>query len=257
MPEWQKLLVAAGGAAATAAVVYYLLKEDSDKSRALPVDEKSKAPAAAGKRKVEDVPYEEVLQILKEIAQSQDQMKGHMKRLIKELFKEPMDFDKVYTRVMQVIPADPLDKYQLSMGEFDRLLDTHQNDPKVREWIAKIMGSPSPDSVASDNAKAISVKQVMEVHQLMLQELDALAKKISEKPNLSQYDSKTVTIAAQAIVGYKVEDKFGITSEDIESAVLLHHTVLATDQEFANLNVNIQGTMGKLMQATSPGGMMG
>ena len=50
-------------------------------------------------------------------------------------------------------------------------------------------------------------------------------------PNKNDLDIKTVTIAAQAIVGAKIEKKFDLTSEDIESAVMMLHTMLAADQD--------------------------
>merc|ERR1719160_1362780 len=128
------------------------------------------------------------------------------------------------------------------MMDFDKLLDKFQSDPKVRKAIAQIMGTPNPDRV-----REISVKTVIDVHTFMLEELEKMLKYFNGIKDQSSYDMKTVTIAAQALVGAKVEERFSITSEDIENAVLMHHTQLATDKEFANINIKIQNTMGKLM----------
>merc|ERR1712194_456981 len=95
--------------------------------------------------------------------------------------------------------------------------------------------------------QAISVRQIIDVHTFMLEELESVVKYFQNVPNKESYDLKTVTIAAQAMVGYKIEEKFSIASEDIESAVLMYHTTLATDQEFAQINIKIQHVMGKLM----------
>jgi hypothetical protein len=253
MVEWKKLLFAAGGAAATAAIVYYLLKEESEKAKLLPLDgkEKSKDSKAPARRRIEDVTKDEVLQILKEISQSQDEMKGYMKGLTDELLLAELDFDEVYRRVRDVQPDDPLEKYNFTMPEFDQLLDTHQNDSAVRNWISKIMGAPSPDSVPSKKAKEISVKQVLECHWLMYSELESLAALIEGRCKSRNYDNKTVTIAAQAVVGSKVQQKYGITSDEIESAVLQHHAILATDQDFGQVNDKIKTTMGRLINAGS------
>merc|ERR1719343_1890391 len=109
------------------------------------------------------------------------------------------------------------------------------------------MGAPNPQSVTSERVQAITVKKILDVHMFMLDELERLVKKFQDVQDKDQYDMKTVTIAAQAIIGSKVEQAFGITSEDIESAVLMYHTVLATNQDFASININIQHTMAKLM----------
>lgn len=247
MENWKKLLLAAGGAAGTCAVLYYLLREESEAKGARGDANKKSKELKKGKTKVEEITKEQVQQVLQEIIQSQEQMKGYMKELTKELLSKRLTFEQTYQRVKEVQPSDPLEKYGLSMQDFDQLLDKHQTDPLVREAIAKIMGAPNPSQVASDKVQAITVKKILDVHQFMLEELERLVDYFEHVPNKNTYDLKTVTIAAQAIVGSKVEAKFGITSEDIESAVLMYHTVLATDQEFANINVKIQHTMGKLM----------
>merc|ERR1719476_684976 len=109
------------------------------------------------------------------------------------------------------------------------------------------MGAPMPGSKTSDKVQSITVKKIIDVHKFMLEELEKLVKNFQTLPNKESYDMKTVTIAAQACVGSKVEGRFGITSEDIEAAVLVHHTTLATDQEFASVNIQIQHTTGRLM----------
>jgi hypothetical protein len=245
--DWKKLLLAAGGAAGVCAVLYYLLKEESAVKSLLNdlVDEDGKRELK--KHSVDEITKEQVEKILQEIIKSQEQMKGYMKELTVELLSKSLTFEQTYQRVKDVQPSDPLDKYGLSMTDFDQLLDKHQSDQKVRDAIAKIMGAPSPSSISSEKVQAITVKQIIEVHTFMLQELDKLVGHFQTLPNKESFDMKTVTIAAQAIVGSKIEQSFGITSEDIESAVLMYHTMLATDQEFAAINVKIQHAMGKLM----------
>mmetsp|Transcript_54085 Transcript_54085/g.128813 ORF Transcript_54085/g.128813 Transcript_54085/m.128813 type:complete len:254 (+) Transcript_54085:91-852(+) len=246
MEKWQKILAAAGAVAGVAAVGYYLLKEEPAASASAGGEGGLRAKAG-GKPKVEEIAKEEVLTILDEIIASQTQMKGYMKDLTKKLLKEPMTFEETYTRVKDVQPKDPLEKYQLSMMDFDQLLDQHQADPAVRERIAKIMGAPSPGSEVSEKVGKITPKKIIDVHKFMLEALEELVTHFSSISGKDSYDMKTVTIAAQAMVGAKVEQKFDITSEDIECAVLMNHATLAADQEFTNINIQIQHTMGKLM----------
>lgn len=196
----------------------------------------------------EEFSKEAVHQILTEIIDSQETMKVCMKDLTKMLNSQNLTFEQTYDKVKEVQPTDPLEKHNLSMVEFDRLLDQYQSDPKVREAIGKIMGvSPSPNSASSEKVQGITVKVVIEVHRFMVQELESLVDKYKGMHNKSDLDIKTVTIAAQAIVGAKIEKKFDLTSEDIESAVMMLHTMLAADQEFEKINIKIQNTMMKLM----------
>lgn len=249
--NWQKLLLAAASAAGAAAVLCYLMKEEPKKKDSKA--QESKDAPSGGKMKVEDFTKEAVQKILKEIIESQELMKGYMKDLTKELRSKNMTFDETYDRVRKVQPTDPLEKHQLTMMEFDQLLDKYQSDPAVREAIAKIMGTPNASSVASEKVQGINVKTIIEVHTFMLKELEELVVKYKGMQQKKDLDMKTVTIVAQAIVGSKIQDKFDITSEDIESAVLMYHTMLATDQEFANINLKIQHTMSKLMGTPSQG----
>jgi len=242
-----KLLVTAGGAVAVGALAYYLLKKDDKETPADKGIQKKEEVAAAAPQSLDKVTKEQVMQILEEIIKSQEQMKVHMKEISQEIRGKELSFDQIYQRVKKVQPVDPLEKYGLSMVSFDQLLDKHQGDQNVRDTIAKIMGTPNPNSCHSEKVQAITVKTIIDVHNFMLEELNALVKDFSALPNKDSYDTKTVTVVAQAIVGSKIESKFSLTSEDIESAVLMYHTMLATDQDFAAINIKIQQTMSKLM----------
>merc|ERR1712039_582563 len=169
------------------------------------------------------------------------------RELTQELLQNPLSFEQTYDRVKQVQPRDPLEKYGLGMMDFDQLLDKHQGDSQVRESISKIMGAPNPGATQSEGVQAITVRQIIDVHQFMLEQIEEVTKHFHSLPDKDKYDVKTVTIVTQALVGSKIEAKFKITSEDIESAVMMHHTFFATDQEFAQLNIKIQHAMGKLM----------
>ncbi|KAF4651000.1 hypothetical protein FOL46_000601 [Perkinsus olseni] len=134
------------------------------------------------------------------------------------------------------------------MMEFDQLLDREQNDPQIRECIVEIMGGKIPEGGAQPT-KQLSVKQIISIHEFMLQQLDRIVTEFSAMPESVRvnFDMKTVTIAAQAIVGSAVENKFSVSSEDIESAVMLNHAQLSVSQQFANINIKMQETMTKLM----------
>lgn len=228
-------------------MLYYLLKEESAVKALLNELGDEDGKRKLKKHSVDDITKEQVEQILQEIIQSQQQMKGYMKELISELLSKSLTFEQTYQRVKDVQPSDPLDKYGLSMTDFDQMLDKHQNDPKVRDAIAKIMGAPNPSNASNEKVQGITVKQIIEVHSFMLKELEDLVAYFQTLPNKESFDMKTVTIAAQGMVESKVQQSFSISSDEIESAVLMHHAMLATDQEFADVNVKIQLAMQKLM----------
>ncbi|CAE7317756.1 SGR1, partial [Symbiodinium necroappetens] len=80
-------------------------------------------------------------------------------------------------------------------------------------------------------------------------EVEKLVQQFKSLKSQATYDSKTVTLTAQAMVGAKVEEKFDLTSEDIERAVVRYHEELATNKEFASVNMQMQKAMSYLMGA--------
>lgn len=242
--DWKRLLTFSAVAAGSVAVLYFLLREEPETS----VGGSRSVEEEERKRSVEDVTIEEIREIIASIVESQEKMRSHMRALTKELLKSPSTaFDDVYKRVLEVQPTDPLEKRGLSMADFDQLLNKYQGDPEVRLGIARIMGVPPEMPASGGPAKMVAAEKTVEVHAFMLSELEKLLGGFMAVPDRSSYDVKTVTLAAQAIVGAKVEEKYGLTSEDIEHAVVAHQSTLATDQEFASINMKMQQTMAQLM----------
>lgn len=232
-----KVFLVAGGAAGIIGIVYCLSK----RVPASPVT----VTVSPGKPKIDDITKEQVQEILLEIIKSKEKMQSCMRDLVKGLTK-PLSFEATYRKVSETAPIDPLEKSGLTTMEFDQLLEKYQTDANIREHIAKIMGA-SPTSQVPEKVQRIEVKTIILVHSFMLDELKALVAHFQGVQNKESYDMKSVTIAAQILISSKIEEKFDITAEDVESAVLMHHTMLATDGDFSKLNIEIQHTMGKLM----------
>lgn len=231
---WQKALAAASAGVALLAVALCTARGASDRTT---------ASGASGEFVPADrVSKEKLRQILQEVLQAQKEMEELMQRLIAELRAKPLSFEDIYQHVQKVAPGDPLDKHGITTLEFDALIDEHQGDQAVRDSIAKIMGMPTPSSKTPDSVQQITVKQVVDIHTFMLAELHVLLESYDAK----SHDSKVAVVAIQALVGAKIEQKFKLASKDVEAAVLMHHTMLATDADFAKLNVDIQTAMGKL-----------
>mmetsp|Transcript_98345 Transcript_98345/g.228038 ORF Transcript_98345/g.228038 Transcript_98345/m.228038 type:complete len:254 (-) Transcript_98345:167-928(-) len=250
MESWKRILLYAGGAAGVAAVLYYLLREEPEVKVGASTNE-SEESKEKKKMTVEDVTKEQVQEILNSIVVSQEKMRGHMKALTKQLRENrQMTFEQAYARVREVQPEDPLERHGLSMFDFDQLLNKFQSDSQVRQGIVRIMGVP-PDTAptSGDKGPQVPASKTVEVHAFMLQELEKLLQYFHTIKDKESYDVKTVTLAAQAVVGAKVEEKYNLSSEDIERAVVTHHSALAMDQEFASINMKMQQTMAQLMGA--------
>jgi hypothetical protein len=178
-------------------------------------------------------------------------MKVHMKTITKELLQKELngDLDQTYRRIKAVEPEDSLEKYRISVAEFDQLLREYGSDPQIKEGLRKMMGVHN--SVA-EKEQVIPLEKVIDVHAYMLKELSDLVGSFEVlKKDVPQdhYDRKTVTLAVQAIMDARVEEKFSVKSEDIEQAVIRHHCKLATDQKFANISQEMHGRMEKLVGA--------
>jgi len=254
MEGWKKALMYAGGATGVAAVLYYLLREEPE---GLSGEGGAAASKEAGKKDIlqaEDVTKDQVILILKQMIDSQERMKAHMKELTVKLIEKDMDFEETYEQVRSVQPDDPLERSGLSMNDFDQLLNKHQADPQVMEGITRIMGMADPGNKPAGKLKDVSEAQVIEVHAFMLMELKGLLALFSGIKSTRNWDMKTVTLASQAIVGAKVEKKYNLNSEEIERAVMKHHNTLATNQEFEQINIKMQQTMTSLMGTAGPGG---
>mmetsp|Transcript_88584 Transcript_88584/g.141011 ORF Transcript_88584/g.141011 Transcript_88584/m.141011 type:complete len:244 (-) Transcript_88584:111-842(-) len=236
MEGWKKALLVAGAAGA-GCVLYYLLREEQDTKQPSgdEIDEKANPEAELAK----------VQKLLAEMIKSQELMLYHMKNLAPVVRTKKLDFDETYKLLKGVQPEDPLQKNGLTIAEFDSYLDKHINDPKVKEGVQQLVTLQNPH--VAPQAVVASSEQIIEVHKYMLEEVEKLVKQFKTKSDRESYDPKTVTLTAQSLVGAKVEEKFGLTSEDIEHAVMRHHEVLATDKEFASTTLQMQKRMSELM----------
>ncbi|CAK9100472.1 Hypothetical protein SCF082_LOCUS47015 [Durusdinium trenchii] len=249
--EWSKKLVLVGGVAASAAVLLYLCKARKDGAASEDAEIKDQQASSSGHKRVqsEEAAKEQLKDILKELIKAQEQMKTVIKDLTQELQRTPSSLVEICKKIEKVQPPDPMVKHGLQLMDLDKLLEKHQQDTEIRNSIAKIMGAPNPHNIASEKIQSISVKDVIEYHKFMLQELTTL---IDEYENLppgerQALDPKTVTIAAQVVVGARFEQEHQVSSEDVETAVLMYHANLATDQTFASVNIQIQHAMSRLM----------
>jgi len=245
---WQQWAALAGSAAAAGVVAYYLFKNDSTEAQ------QSETKKEKGRVNVDEMTRNDVLEILQDILKSQETMKTVMKSLTQELIKNQLTLNQTYNKIKVSQPEDPLDKYGVSMADFDVLLEKHQHDPNVRDAISRIMGAPSNMNLNS-KIQGVSRKTIVQIHEFMLTELKKLVEEFQKHPDRLTLDARTLTMTAQAIIGARVESKFGLTSDEIESAVLFNHSSLISDSEFARVNVQMQQTMSQLMGSQFPAGM--
>ena len=229
----------AGLTLAVAGTAYYIAKRSS-----LSVGGRS------GKRKVDQITKEQVIQIIDEIAAAQSKMKGITQTAIGEVIEKNMTFEQTYDYCVKIQPTDPLQKYGLTTGDFDLLLDREQHDHRVRERLAKIMGmQESTDELATASGrtrKSLEVKELVNIHEFMLEELKSVSSEVDTKLKRgSGVDMRALAVAAQVLVGAKVQEKFGVDTDDIESSIIKNHDMLSRDAKFASVNEEIQRLMAR------------
>jgi len=248
--QTSNILFGAAAAAGVAALLYYLLKE-----------EKSTNSGDGGFSSMEGCPFkpkepaggkitrDELLQILSNIAKSQDEMKTIMSELMKDVIDLQPDFATMYDLVKRKTPEDPLEKAGITMQEFDTMLDANQDDPEIRKAILTLMGGDAAqanqaNSEVSKKVLELTVPKIRDIHVFMLEELRNL---VPQATKVQKPDGKTIAITAQALVGAKVQAKFNLSADEVEAAVRHHHTSLACDQDFATLALQVQQIMSRLM----------
>ena len=247
MPELSTLSkLAVGGVVVAASVgaAYYLFRKEetiaiveSDANVAQPRKTSEKIDA-------KKVTIDELISMMDRIIESQNAMKGVMKGISEEITEKNLSFGDAYALVQKKQPVDPMEELGISMSEFDELLDKYQEDPRVLDSISRIMG-PSEDDLASDDGKILSVKELVDIHQFMLDELMQISGEV--KKSKTTTDARTTTATAQVLVGARVEAKFKISSPAVERSVMVHQNQLATNHQFATINMMMQQAMTELM----------
>ena len=242
-----KVAIGASLAVATAGLVYVLFRNEEEtvqKSANTSVAEPEKAPIQ--KMDASKVSVEQLLSIMDRIIDSQNAMKGVMKKITDEITGGDLTFKQAYERVKELQPNDPMEQTGLTMNEFDELLDKYQEDPRILDSIARIMG-PSEDDMAGDDGKTLTVKELIDIHQYMLDELRGISEELKAGNEKASFDPRTLTVTAQVLVGAKVEKKFKVGSPAVERSVMMHQAQLATDHKFATINMMMQQAMTELM----------
>ncbi len=237
-----KIALAAGAVAAAVGVGYYLVQ------RRRTVAPKKPLGAASRKRVVDSISKEQVIEIIDEIAEAQNQMRRITQSAIEEVIAKKLNFDQTFELCLKSQPVDPLRKYDLTTGDFDNLLDREQHDPRVRQKLAKIMGLVESEGGAIGSAKPIKpidMAKLIEVHDFMLDQLKKVAVELEPRMHKGDIDMRALAIAAQVLVGAKVQDRFGVETDDIEAALIQHHENLSSDKHFGEINEEIQGLMAK------------
>lgn len=236
-----KIAAIAGVSLAVAGAAYYIAQKSA-----------IRAQGGLGKRKVDQITKEQVITIIDEIASAQNKMKAITQTAISEVISRGLNFEQTYEYCLKIQPSDPLQKYGLTTGDFDLLLDREQHDHRVRERLAKIMGmQDSGDELSNAQGrtgarKSLEVKELLTIHEFMLEELRGVSAEVDEKLKRGPgVDMRALAVAAQVLVGAKVQQRFAVDTDDIETSIVKHHEVLSKDVKFANVNDDIQRLMAK------------
>lgn len=251
------VVAVAGGVAVIGALLYYLFRDDSSENK----DESNTLVEATvtndrlenmAKGSLDTFTKEDMLLLLDEILESQNSLKKVMRSLTSDFIADPpKSLQDCYDKVKDASPQDPLDKRKISLVDFDRLVERFYNDEGISSAIEKIMGIHGPSSI-TERVGNISSDQLIKVNEFMLKELREFVDQYIFIANKDQFDVKTLTIAAQVWVGSKVEKQFNLSSDEIETSMLLHSQTLRNDPEFGRISFQMQATMEQLLGSPAP-----
>jgi len=235
----KKTALLMGGAAAVVGIA--VVRSNVSKSRL--AKEGRMSATSSGKQAATDLESKEgVLSVLLEMASSQSVSRQQLKELATETQSKSLSLSQACARCTQTGVSDPLAKRKLSIGDFNSALSKHADDPAIQQAIATLMGSPPTGVAATEASQALTVQNLVDIHNFMLAEFEKLA----AWSDMGSQDARTVTFAAQAVVAGKSEAKFKVSPEDIEAAVLAQQGALACNDEFAGINLKLQQTIAKL-----------
>jgi hypothetical protein len=238
-----KVAILGAAVAASAGIVYFLFRKDEQVSLTSADSVASKQTAVVNKLDASKVTSDELLSIMSRILESQNSMKTVMKDITDEIKSGDLEFSAAYDLVKQRQPTDPMEEIGVEMDEFDQLLDKYQEDPRILDAIARIMG-PSEEDMANDDGKVLSIKELIDIHRFMLEQLKSIG---TEMKSIPSAEPRTSTATAQVLVGARVEKNFNITSTAVERSVMIHQNALAGNHEFATINMLMQQAMTELM----------
>jgi len=245
MESWQKLLIAAGGAAGVAALFCYLLQDE---------ESEAEASAVAASKSSKSMSKEELLEFLKQMADSNALAQANVAAVAKKMGEqeelgEAADFDAAYKSVE--IPADPMDAKGLTPDDFELLLQRHQSDPEVmKAFVAAVhsgreLGPPS--GMDSERIQAITVAKLVEVMEYQSEVLENFLKDYAGRENKKDYDIKKVMQVLHATLTFKVQQKFQLEiDKEIEAAIMARQAELANNKEFAEAYMKIRTVMDNL-----------
>jgi flagellar basal body-associated protein FliL len=144
-----KIVIGASAAVAVAAVVAYIFRKEGSKSAS------GKTPLSA-----DEISKAQLVRILEEIQVAHDKMRLVTKKLSSAILASNLNFEQTYQRVLESQPEDPLQKYGLSMMDFDRLLEREQYDPEVRQALTKLMATPEASSLKSTKDLSLNLRKL-------------------------------------------------------------------------------------------------
>lgn len=245
--EWSKALAVGAGAVGLIAAVACFLK-DEDEAEVSQRTEDVADGAVPNMLAAENASRDYVVMLLNKILAEQKRMKSANREIVKKIRAQAKpNFFQAYELVSAIVPEDPLEKAGFKMEDLDTMLQRHQSDPEVRAGIMQMMGA---DQISFDKPPA-SVKDILAAHKLMIKEtleLGQTFKKLSLKKRAA-FDTKTLMVAVTVMVGAKVEEQTGLSSDDIEAGVAVHQAELQKSSEWNKANKAMQGAMMTLVQA--------
>mmetsp|Transcript_100574 Transcript_100574/g.181543 ORF Transcript_100574/g.181543 Transcript_100574/m.181543 type:complete len:261 (+) Transcript_100574:44-826(+) len=238
LKQWKPLLLIAGSAVAIAGVAYYLLSDEP---------EEDEATAGGGKLSKEGGP---VRQVLTEMVTVEELAKKTVNDLVQEMAHAgtELSLEETYKRIEAAQLWDPLEKYGLTMQDFEEMITDFQHDPFVMQAMARLAGSgPEGPTGAPPPQQVATLAQVVEAKAFMLAEIEAMVDSFTASEERKSWNARSAGMALQTQADAKAEKKFGISSQDLEFAMLQNQQKLGASAEFMDVMMKTQDVMRKFI----------
>lgn len=242
--NWKKCLTLAGGAAAAVAIAYLLVREDDNQAESKQENEEEKQDSKNTKKECK-ISKEELLQLLNEMQAMHTETKNMINSLIIAAKKCNYDFMAVYNEAKKKDTIDPLMKRQMVMRDFDNAIEKYHFDPDVSDAVTRLVKGQEFPPDSNMDKPLMSVDKIIGIHHYMLQELYNVEEEFQALPNKNDLDTKLIAISIQSIISAKVEEKFDVTSEEVEAGISAQQYMLSSNLDFAQLNIEMQSIMNK------------
>ncbi|CAD7928104.1 unnamed protein product [Amoebophrya sp. A25] len=168
-------------------------------------------------------------------------------------------FQAAYNKIEELnLPRDPFEMFGQTEARFQEVLARFHTDEEIcikAERVMRTMQEPIfQDNVTKRKRKDLTLSQVLQVHETMIDTLKSTCKEFSQLPKKvrHQYTAKQCETTSELLVAIAVERKFGARSDDVEAGLVKYEVELHEKPEFQHLSQQLTILMSQLTAYARP-----